>query len=645
MGDYQSVNAEIEDYLSTRLPNDQPTKELQTHNNTTDLKYLLESLHYTYNEINSSLKANNPDGIRDAILRNDIKMSMVNESLLESLRKITNDKDELKNDNKKLLRDKKELLEQLSKSKIALNRIESNNSISKSSINELNRIISDQKDKINQYITTVQKSKVECNSLKTKLADLKNLRLKTTERFSSYEHEMESLNKLVLDREEVIRKLGAENKSEVNKNLTIKTKIDELERSVEKLTQQLEFKEKSLTLCNEEMSKLISSNKKYQSENEKYKNGSTYYENLYKNLNSQNSYLTYQLNKMIKCEEYSKEGFKFFEEAEEKEKKYKKKISKLKSMCDKLNDENDLLKEKLEDKLYKVNPADNTLTLNEKVDDLIKINKEYKNKILQLENQISYQNEQYKNNKNRNDNQKVNFNINNREFKIKNDKDTTINLNNKFDLNELKRKYKLDNERSTYNPNTFKRQTNFNNIKEPKIYFNDLRDINLSRNYEEEIKYQAMPGGLTLMSDNSNLYEQKLDFDYEKDKMNNMKVNEDLIRKMVELNTKVRNSNKDEKNLMIEKYNEQLNDELNNEVDYNPFDVPSEDSIGSFHTTSTLKEMLARTDNLKRKFESLDNELGKIKNTDLGETEKLRNQIRTYNSYYSDMNVDDPDIL
>ncbi|ORE00207.1 hypothetical protein A0H76_1995 [Hepatospora eriocheir] len=645
MGDYQSVNAEIEDYLSTRLPNDQPTKELQTHNNTTDLKYLLESLHYTYNEINSCLKANNPDGVRDAILRNDIKMSMVNESLLESLRKITNDKDELMNDNKKLLRDKKELLEQLSKSKIALNRIESNNSISKSSINELNRIISDQKDKINQYITTVQKSKVECNSLKTKLADLENLRLKTTERFSSYEHEMESLNKLVLDREEVIRKLGAENKSEVNKNLTIKTKIDELERTVEKLTQQLEFKEKSLSLCNEEMSKLISSNKKYQSENEKYKNGSTYYENLYKNLNSQNSYLTYQLNKMIKCEEYSKEGFKFFEEAEEKEKKYKKKISKLKSICDKLNNENDLLKEKLEDKLYKVNPADNTLTLNEKVDDLIKINKEYKNKILQLENQISYQNEQYKNNKNRNDNQKVNFNINNREFKIKNDKDTTINLNNKFDLNELKRKYKLDNERSTYNPNTFKRQTNFNNIREPKIYFNDLRDINLSRNYEEEIKHQAMPGGLTLMSDNSNLYEQKLDFDYEKDKMNNMKVNEDLIRKMVELNTKVRNSNKDEKNLMIEKYNEQLNDELNNEVDYNPFDVPSEDSIGSFHTTSTLKEMLARTDNLKRKFESLDNELGKIKNTDLDETEKLRNQIRTYNSYYSDMNVDDPDIL
>jgi len=62
----------------------------------------------------------------------------------------------------------------------------------------------------------------------------------------------------------------------------------------------------------------------------------------------------------------------------------------------------------------------------------------------------------------------------------------------------------------------------------------------------------------------------------------------------------------------------------------------STDSIKTYHTTSTLREMIAKTDTLQKKFASLENKLANIKE---GNTEeRLTDKIRTYKDEYSKWN-------
>lgn len=65
-------------------------------------------------------------------------------------------------------------------------------------------------------------------------------------------------------------------------------------------------------------------------------------------------------------------------------------------------------------------------------------------------------------------------------------------------------------------------------------------------------------------------------------------------------------------------------------------DDQSADSIKTYRTSSTLKEMMTRTDNLQKKFQDLEDQLANINE---GESvDRLTDKIRTYNSYYSDWN-------
>ena len=155
---------------------------------------------------------------------------------------------------------------------------------------------------------------------------------------------MESLNKILQERENALKEFVKQKQNEDSKNASLKLKLSEYEKKVDDLTHKLTLKEKSLQLCNSEINKLTMENKKYNMENEKHKTNSIYYENLNKNLNEQNAYLNRQLNKIIQSEKYAKEGINIYDVYESKKKKYKKKFRKLQNELNKIKDENEELK-------------------------------------------------------------------------------------------------------------------------------------------------------------------------------------------------------------------------------------------------------------------------------------------------------------
>ncbi|KAI5169946.1 hypothetical protein PAEPH01_1122 [Pancytospora epiphaga] len=67
----------------------------------------------------------------------------------------------------------------------------------------------------------------------------------------------------------------------------------------------------------------------------------------------------------------------------------------------------------------------------------------------------------------------------------------------------------------------------------------------------------------------------------------------------------------------------------------------SNESIKTYHTTSTLKDMIARTERLQERFESLEDQLAHIKE---GNTEeRLVDKMRTYSTRCSELNIDSND--
>ena len=127
MEDYEKINKEIQDFLSVHPYSEYKnehrpiSKEIDNKDN---LLFLLESLQSLYNEINTNLKYGNEQGIKDALLKNDIKIALVNDSLISTLKNTIQEKNTLLNENKKLIQLKNEYEESQLKSKYYSQKLE-----------------------------------------------------------------------------------------------------------------------------------------------------------------------------------------------------------------------------------------------------------------------------------------------------------------------------------------------------------------------------------------------------------------------------------------------------------------------------------------------------------------------------------------
>lgn len=644
MEDYEKVNKEIQDFLSVHPYSEYKnehrpiSKEIDNKDN---LLFLLESLQSLYNEINTNLKYGNEQGIKDALLKNDIKIALVNDSLISTLKNTIQEKNTLLNENKKLIQLKNEYEESQLKSKYYSQKLENDINYKTSSIAELKRIIQDQKQKQHDIENAMEKLKQDSVNYKIKIEELEGLRKKSSERFSFYNKEMESLNKILQERENTLKEFVKQKQNEDSKNASLKLKLSEYEKKVDDLTHKLTLKEKSLQLCNSEINKLTMENKKYNMENEKHKTNSIYYENLNKNLNEQNAYLNRQLNKIIQSEKYAKEGINIYDVYESKKKKYRKKFRKLQNELNKIKDENEELKEKLEENCYKVSGQETVSELQKKIEMLSQLNQEYKQKL---------------NEANKHKNQSS---------IISEDTNTTILHHNNRTGHPPTNPYNIKYDNLSMKINQLKETLN-STIQKDRYFQNDksrvndkLKNISLYNNITKDTIPSSIANSnykvKTALNLNPIYKPIELENKYPLDQKTNDKKNvfiggfEDESTKLEEYSDIQANSIYKAKDQLGEKFS-LLNslarkaDTTINTKNKTDIDNESNDSLISYHTSTTLKEMMERTEQLQKKFKNLENELEQINDNKTEET--LKKQMKLYDGFYKNINVDNEnDIL
>ncbi|ORD94821.1 hypothetical protein ECANGB1_2217 [Enterospora canceri] len=607
MVEYDKINREIQDFIGGRKSVSQNVVE-PIAEKSSNLQYLLESLQQTYNEINTSLKLENKEGVRDAILKNEIRINMVNESLLETLRKSVVEKNRLLEENQRLNREKLEAEQNSQKNRFYAQKLESDVEFKVSNVAELNRIIQDQKQKMAELHVNSEKQKREVEMSRLKMEEMEQLRNRATERYSSYDKEMEMLNKLANEREEALKKLLNEKREEENRNSAAKIKVVEYERRLEMVEKKLATKEKNLAMCNSELSKMLTESKKHLAENEKNRNSAKYYEGINRNLNEQNAYLNKQLNKIIQSEKYAKEGMDLTGVFEKKKKKYRKRIKKQKVQIKKMQEDADDLRERLDDELCRVDSRDDTVRLHNKIEQLTKANREFKAKIENMAKNAEKEKERketiplYKTRQNE---------IADKFSFIK----QTINSPIKSRVsggygyaamkNDTATKNKVE---APYVPRYYGKQFDTDKFKDRLSQYDTVTPQQNPPVLPTE--YKNEPGFLGGFDEPK--HTQKNDYDFGR-VGNNLDIDK-LTEKLSMLHT------------LADKTEPKKTD---------IFDVDSGESIRSFHTTTTLREMMDRTDRLQKKFEKLDDQLNEVK--DGNTSDNLRKQMKMY---YKDINVE-----
>lgn len=682
---YNDVNKEIQNFLSSR--ESKPHTEAIYKHDQQDILPLLESLNRTYNEINTALKTENSAALKDVILKSDVKMSLVCETLLETLRKTVEDKNKLIKENQELDKARRDNESREFSNKLLIDKLRNDIEFKKVSLDEVNRIVQDQKSRMNEFKEESFKSRNECAFFKAKIDELENLRNRANERMLVYEKELEALGSVIQEKDGRLHALITEKRDEENKNLNIKTRIAEIESVLENMNKKMEVKDRNLSLCNSELSKVLCENKKMKSDYEKYKESSGYYEGLYNSLNAQNSYLNAQLNKMLKNTEYSKDIDTFIT-------KYKKKLKKAKRKVKKLEEDKNTLKEKVEDSICN----DSSDLLIKKIEDLNSKNEKYQSQIDQLEGEKKNLEIKMKNltiGDNRLDFKERAKSILNKpdylapivsepksfpEF----NKPSVSNFNSKYGNKPTVPTFK-----STYGdynkpsiPQPKSNDDHYNKIINSHLKYNDDNYSNLQPNYNEinikptlSTNYSQQRESITNKPDNEHYrnYEQSnryayqhpdntylklfnLETDYD-DKKDQIKKVDDLAGGFIQdgdiappkLNLNYSESQPKQWNnsskpiaadsVKLTSLAQNPKDYETKQQDYAAFnDDESVESVKTYHTTSTLKEMMAKTDQLVKKFSDLEGKLEQFKE---GETvDKLTDKLKTYNSYYSDWNVE-----
>jgi len=688
---YDDVNKEIQKILASK--EERATRGTEhNYDRTPDILTLLEALNRTYSEINMALKTENSQALKDVILKSDIKMSMVCETLLETLRKTVEDKDRISKENQALEREKRELENREASLKIQLSKTTTELEFKKRNVEELNRVIKDQKDRMSELKDDAQKSKNDTLFYKAKINELENLRARANEKLMLYEKEMEALGEYIKQKDQDCALLLKEKKDEENKNSSVKTKALELESLVEILNKKIESRDKNLSLCNSELSKLLCENKKLKVDYERFKESSFYYEGLYNSTNTQNAYLNSELNKMLKKAEYSKDidGYVM---------KYKKKNKKLRKKMKALEKELNEIKNCSNEVALNTNPDETSDSLMKKIEDLTKRNEEYKKKLNSLEEEkasieqrvrslnisrkhdFNLQGEKYddygkqygftKGISLRNGTMPSNDGISagsNLGFKnyasVRSDNRDRDGYEpvNKYSNKQIGDQRVASDVKSSFEPQQsyfssdrfkgfgtdYRTKDNyglqeaqtFSGLRGPSSYFTNnktfkdiakpeaapkksnetyLKLFNLENNYDEVSKNDFAGG----FADDSDIPKSNLEINYDVD---DKKEEDFYIKDDKPIPTSQINNNSGTYAKQVKLPAKQFEDEH------------SAESIKTYHTSSTLKEMMAKTENLQKKFQVLEDQLANI--NEGGSIDKLTDKIKTYNSYYSDLNAD-----
>lgn len=647
MNEYDAINDEIKNFLT--LADKKPEKETvpereigTSRDEMSSLIALLTSLQSIYSEINTNLAAGDNEGVKSTVLESDVKMSLVCESLMRVLKDVCEEKSELVSSEERSKERIKKLVEEKEGLEMRMSRMESDLEFTSRGNQELSRIIKDQKNKIQGFKEKADLEKRNCDSFRSINEELEILRRKALEKCEVYEKEIEAVKGYLKEKgsdvvrmKEAVRQMEAE-KEEMNRKMVGMEKDNEL------LRKKLEMKESALGVCNSELSKLISKEKRMEGEMEGLRERMSYYERLYKATNNQNEYLNRQLSRMIKVEgvqgipEYS-EGMEECKVSEKEDtrssdRKYIRRLRRYKRRTSEQRDLNEKQRAEIEDmsvvvsrlreennrlKDEKVRAIDYnrkmTDELMKKVEGLLEKNREYQTAIYELKGLRRREGGEARDGL-EGSRTRIDFD---ESFKTVNDGEDTHVERNEYSISRRPARYEE------------RRET------KPLVLLNDYGDADGEHN-RHDVGRKRMEGHST---DNirSRLGASEKDEGKDRPEIGAMRLNlpDGFYRSLTGNNTK---RDRDEmvgsERYPADPFNSVPNGGYVEDVSGGTRSNESTTSPRTVHTTSTLHEMLRRTDALQEKFRRLEDQLNVIKESDRNDAEKVQEQIKAYKNYY-----------
>jgi hypothetical protein len=671
MKEYDTINEEIKKFLTLSDRRREEKRQEETPKATQEdmhsLISLLTNLQNIYSDINAQLLVHDNEGLKNTVLNSDIKMSLVSESLIRVLKDVCQEKNELMEREAEYQERIKKLTEEREGAEIRLSKMESDNDFISRGNQELSRIIQDQKNKIQGFREKAELERRNCDSFRAINEELETLRKKALEKCDVYEKEIGVLKEYLRDRDESIKKVKESLRNEEKEREGLGKKMVGLEKTNELLRKKIEVKDNSLGLCNSELSKLISKEKRIEGELESLKEKASYYERLYRATNSQNEYLNSQLSRMITMENVEKLNVPEYvpeptveatkEESKESAKmhmrrarKYKHKVAELEELVEKqrmemrsmslamerLKDDNSRLQEDRKEAVSSNNRIlDNLMG---KVEALLEKNREYQSIIYELRS--------------------------GRPRERKETAETLLKLRPECD--ESFKTVDDGEEKGPLLDGLFRKKSVPGGRPDPRRY--DREFFKLEADYEDKQelgigRHEGFPA-----SSSANIQSKMQRNGAEKD-TGKMRLETNSIRLNLPENfytSLVKKEKPRDRSIILRSPLGQNNEGLVEEPEgfdfvvskddappADPFKsspnggagapVAEDDSLDSLlspktvRTTSTLQNMLRRTDELQRKFDTLEEQLRQIKRSDKAEPEKIHDQLKAYaNYYYSD---------
>lgn len=261
MEDEEKINKEIQSFLAktTRPAVESQSKEEGAQRNTSagELVEMLSKLQRTYTKIQEALEAKDEEGVKSEILRSDVKMSLVCESLVRVLRETYIERNELAEAIERLEAREASLAKEKKHLEERIIRLENEVKYAAQASGEMERFIKDQRQSLEAIKGKFDAQRKALENMKLVNEEIDASRRLLIEKCEVSGMEIETLRGHIEDRTRIIEDLKGKLKAQERLNESLQAANKGLLAKAEALGKKLEVKEKSLDVVNSELAKLL----------------------------------------------------------------------------------------------------------------------------------------------------------------------------------------------------------------------------------------------------------------------------------------------------------------------------------------------------------------------------------------------------
>ncbi|KAL0266117.1 UNVERIFIED_CONTAM: hypothetical protein PYX00_011833 [Menopon gallinae] len=261
MEDEEKINKEIQNFLAkTTRPGAECVGGAGAAPKRTgagELVEMLSRLQKTYSKIQEALEAKDEEGVKSEILRSDVKMSLVCESLVRVLRETYTERNEFAETIERLEARETAMAEEKKRLEESVIKLENEVKYAAQASGELERFVKDQRQGLEAARSKFDAQRKALENMKLVNEEMDASRKLLIEKCEVSGIEIETLKGHIEDRARIIEDLKEKLRSMERLNEGLQTANRGLLAKSEALSKKLEIKEKSLDVVNSELAKLL----------------------------------------------------------------------------------------------------------------------------------------------------------------------------------------------------------------------------------------------------------------------------------------------------------------------------------------------------------------------------------------------------